>query len=75
MDTPAIAFEGLCKRFGSKTALDHLDLSVPQGIVHGLLGPNGAGKPNIGQWHFFLVTPASARRRSWRATARCRGSG
>jgi ABC-2 type transport system ATP-binding protein len=44
LDTPAIACEGLGKRFGSKTALDHLDLSVPPGTVHGLLGPNGAGK-------------------------------
>jgi ABC-2 type transport system ATP-binding protein len=44
LDTPAVACEGLCKRFGSKTALDHLDLSVPPGTVHGLLGPNGAGK-------------------------------
>jgi ABC-2 type transport system ATP-binding protein len=44
LDTPAIACEGLCKRFGSKTALDHVDLSVPPGTVHGLLGPNGAGK-------------------------------
>jgi ABC-2 type transport system ATP-binding protein len=44
LDTPAIACEGLCKHFGNKTALDHLDLSVPQGTVHGLLGPNGAGK-------------------------------
>ncbi|XTZ13633.1 ATP-binding cassette domain-containing protein [Micromonospora echinospora] len=40
----AIEVAGLCKRFGSVNALDHLDLTVPQGTVHGLLGPNGAGK-------------------------------
>jgi ABC-2 type transport system ATP-binding protein len=40
----AIEVAGLCKRFGSVTALDNLELSVPEGTVHGLLGPNGAGK-------------------------------
>jgi len=34
----------LVKRYGKVTALDGLDLSVPQGTVLGLLGPNGAGK-------------------------------
>jgi len=32
------------KRFGDITAVDGLDLDVPQGICLGLLGPNGAGK-------------------------------
>ncbi|HEX5395655.1 MAG TPA: ABC transporter ATP-binding protein [Candidatus Limnocylindria bacterium] len=40
----AILCDGLTKRFGSVLALDHLDLRVPRGIVHGFLGPNGAGK-------------------------------
>ncbi|MBX9393653.1 ATP-binding cassette domain-containing protein [Streptomyces sp. TRM72054] len=40
----AIEVAGLCKKFGSVTALDHLELSVPEGTVHGLLGPNGSGK-------------------------------
>jgi ABC-2 type transport system ATP-binding protein len=35
---------GLVKRFGTVTALDGLDLAVPEGTVLGLLGPNGAGK-------------------------------
>jgi ABC-2 type transport system ATP-binding protein len=41
---PAIAVEGLVKRFGTTTALAGIDLDVPQGTVLGLLGPNGAGK-------------------------------
>lgn len=40
----AILAEGLTRRFGAKTALDHLDLRVAQGEVFGFLGPNGAGK-------------------------------
>lgn len=41
----AIAVSGLVKDFGPRTrALDHLDLHVETGEVHGFLGPNGAGK-------------------------------
>jgi ABC-2 type transport system ATP-binding protein len=41
----AISVSGLVKDFGSRTrALDHLDLQVETGEVHGFLGPNGAGK-------------------------------
>ena len=36
--------KGLTKRFGSKTAVDHIDIAVPQGEVWGFLGPNGSGK-------------------------------
>src|SRR5213594_5010074 len=32
------------KRYGAITAVDHLDLEVPEGTCVGLLGPNGAGK-------------------------------
>src|SRR3954471_4637341 len=35
---------GVVKRFGALTAVDHLDLEVPEGSCVGLLGPNGAGK-------------------------------
>jgi len=40
----AIELRGVVKRFGPVTAVDGLDLDVPQGICLGLLGPNGAGK-------------------------------
>ena len=40
----AILVESLRKSFGKTTALEHVDLTVPSGIVYGLLGPNGAGK-------------------------------
>jgi lipooligosaccharide transport system ATP-binding protein len=41
---PAIELSGVVKRFGAITAVDGLDLEVPEGICLGLLGPNGAGK-------------------------------
>lgn len=39
-----ISTQGLCKRFGPFTAVDHLDLAIRKGSIFGLLGPNGAGK-------------------------------
>ena len=42
--TLALATRGLRKSYGSRRALDGLDLTVPAGVVYGFLGPNGAGK-------------------------------
>ncbi len=42
-----IVVRGLVKKFGETTALDGVDLSVPEGTVLGLLGPNGAGKTTV----------------------------
>lgn len=43
-DAPAMALFWLHKKFGTKTAVDHVDLVVPRGSFFGLVGPNGAGK-------------------------------
>ena len=40
----ALRLRGVVKRFGALTAVDHLNLEVPEGTCVGLLGPNGAGK-------------------------------
>ncbi len=40
----AVEAVGLVKRFGNKTAVDHLNLRVPAGSWFGVVGPNGAGK-------------------------------
>jgi lipooligosaccharide transport system ATP-binding protein len=40
----AIRLRGVVKHFGPITAVDGLDLDVPEGTCVGLLGPNGAGK-------------------------------
>ncbi|MCF2136476.1 MAG: ABC transporter ATP-binding protein [Candidatus Thorarchaeota archaeon] len=43
MDDQVITSQ-LTKTFGNITAVDHIDLRVPEGSIFGLLGPNGAGK-------------------------------
>ena len=40
----AIRLRGVVKRYGPITAVNGLDLEVPEGTCVGLLGPNGAGK-------------------------------
>src|SRR5262249_15308739 len=40
---PAVLTEGLTKRFGRFTAVDHVDLRVEAGELYGFLGPNGSG--------------------------------
>jgi ABC-2 type transport system ATP-binding protein len=40
----AVETHGLAKRFGSRVALDGLEMRVPEGAVYVLVGPNGSGK-------------------------------
>ena len=44
MGALAIDVRGLTKRFGRKTAVNQIDIAVPEGEVWGFLGPNGSGK-------------------------------
>ena len=44
MPALAIRLRGVVKRYGAVTAVDGLDLDLPEGTCVGLLGPNGAGK-------------------------------
>jgi len=69
---PAIAVEGLTKRYGGVTAVEDLSFAVRPGAVTGFLGPNGAGKttalkliaglarPTAGRVSIAGVPPASA---------------
>lgn len=69
---PAIEVAALVKQFGSRRALDGLDLVVPRGSVFGFLGANGAGKtttlrillglakPTAGDVRVLGEAPASA---------------
>ena len=45
--SPAIETVGVTKRFGSRVAVDAVNLTVPRGVVYGLLGHNGAGKTTL----------------------------
>jgi ABC-2 type transport system ATP-binding protein len=56
-DGLALATRGLVKRFGPRTALAGLDLSVPRGVVYGFLGPNGAGKTTTMRLLTGLIRP------------------
>ena len=42
-----LAVNGADKSFGKKKAVEHIDLSVEEGTIHGLLGSNGAGKTTL----------------------------
>jgi ABC-2 type transport system ATP-binding protein len=54
-----IELQGLTKRYGDKTAVDHLTFSVRPGIVTGFLGPNGAGKSTTMRMMLGLDSPTS----------------
>jgi ABC-2 type transport system ATP-binding protein len=48
MDTTvAVKGRGITKVFGDVVALDHVDVSMARGQIHGLVGPNGAGKTTL----------------------------
>lgn len=44
MNEPIIQLKELSKNYGSKKAVDNLNLTINKGEIFGLLGPNGAGK-------------------------------
>jgi len=53
--------EGLTKKFGSFTAADHINFSIPKGEIFGLLGPNGAGKSTIFKMLCGLLQPTEGK--------------
>ena len=50
---------GLIKQYGSKTALDNLNLTLPRGRIIGLLGPNGSGKTTLIKLINGLLSPSA----------------
>lgn len=57
--TLAVELTQLVRDFGSKRAVDHLDLQVPRGTFFGLVGPNGAGKSTTLKIATGLLRPDS----------------
>jgi ABC-2 type transport system ATP-binding protein len=53
----ALRVNGLCKQYGQRLVVDHLDLEVRQGEVFGFLGPNGAGKTTTIRMVLGLIRP------------------
>ncbi len=64
MDTrtaPVVDVEDLSRRFGARTAVDRLTLTIAAGEVVALLGPNGAGKTTTLRLLAGLIAPSSGR--------------
>jgi ABC-2 type transport system ATP-binding protein len=59
----AIEARGLVKRFDGFTAVDGVDLTVPEGAIYGILGPNGAGKTTTLRMLLGIIDPDSGLRR------------
>jgi ABC-2 type transport system ATP-binding protein len=59
----AIEARGLVKRFDGFTAVDGVDLSVPEGAIYGILGPNGAGKTTTLRMLLGIIDPDAGVRR------------
>ncbi len=56
-----VAAQGLTRRFGALTAVDHLSLEVAQGEIFALVGPDGAGKTTTMRMLCGLMDPTEGR--------------
>lgn len=56
-----LTLQGISKRYGDFTAIEHVDLSVERGKFLSLLGPSGCGKTTTLQMVAGFVTPKTGR--------------
>jgi ABC-2 type transport system ATP-binding protein len=61
IEQEAVHVENLRRTFGAFTAVDGIDLSVPQGEIFGFLGPNGAGKSTTIRMLCGLLMPTGGK--------------
>ncbi len=54
-----LELKALSKNFGGLKVLESIELTVPQGGIHGLIGPNGAGKTTLFNIITGLYAPSS----------------
>jgi ABC-2 type transport system ATP-binding protein len=54
-----VVTDGLAKKFGTRTAVDGIDLRIPLGAVSGFVGPNGAGKTTTIRMLLGLISPTA----------------
>ena len=54
---PIATFDGITRRYGQVTAVDHLSLGIQRGQTVALLGPNGAGKTTTVELLLGLIDP------------------
>ena len=57
MDTPLIEFRKVIKRFGNRTVLDAVDLTIRQGEVTTIIGKSGVGKSVLLKHIIGLLKP------------------
>src|SRR5256886_6663756 len=58
-----IQCEGLTKRFGNFTAVDHVSFKIQKGSIFGFLGPNGSGKSTVIRMLCGLLEPSEGKGR------------
>ena len=58
MSEVMIECDGLTKRFGTFTAVDHVSFSVGKGSIFGFLGPNGSGKSTVIRMLCGILAPS-----------------
>ncbi|MDX2493669.1 MAG: ABC transporter ATP-binding protein [Desulfuromusa sp.] len=56
-DPAFVKYRGIVKRFGNVTAVDHVDIDIPEGSLVSLLGPSGCGKTTLLRMLAGLETP------------------
>ena len=59
MGGQGIRIEGLSKRYGARTVVDHLSMQVQRGEIYGFLGLNGAGKTTTIRALLGMIRPES----------------